>query len=199
MTMRRAGMVGMLAASAMLLLGCASAPGMRADPGPLDHAAADAERLPIGVEPTVELGADGIATVTTARSTWTLEVLETGPVDLADLAMFDGSTTAEAPPEGSIVGWVCVRATQLDGEPGAWMSDDVRIEVWATPDGPRYDDLTGFAYEPAVGALDVYEASGNDLGEPYERVCPIFVVPADVDLSTIAIVPSGGEPAVLER
>ncbi|GAA2173970.1 hypothetical protein GCM10009846_18090 [Agrococcus versicolor] len=199
MTLRRAGMAGALAASAMLLLGCASAPALRADPGPLDHAAADAERLPIGVEPSVEVADDGVLTVTTPRSAWTLEVLEAGPVDLGDLGMFDGSATAEEPPGGSVVGWVCVRATQLEGDPGAWMSDDVRLEVWATPEGPRYDDLTGFAYEPADGALDVYEASGNDLGVPYERVCPIFVVPADVDLSTIAVVPSGGEPVVLER
>ena len=113
--------------------------------------------------------------------------------------MFDGSGELEQPADGDRIGWVCVRATQLRGEPGAWMSDALRIEVWASDAGPRYDDMTGFDYEPTGAALDVYDTSGNALDEPYARVCPIFVVPQEVDFSTIAIVPDGGEPVLLER
>lgn len=188
-----------LAALALLLVGCAPAgPPSSAQPVGLGDAAADSSRTPGDAQPRATVDGD-VVEVVTADAEWRLQVLEAGPVDLDDLVMFDGASTAQPAPADERIGWVCVQATQLSGEPGSWMSDDVRIEVWATPDGPRFDDLTGFDYEPADDSLDVYQASGNALGEPYDRVCPIFVVPADVDFTTLAFVPNGGEPAVLER
>lgn len=195
--MRIARATTALAALALLLAGCAGSPSGEASR--VDGAAAaDSSRAPVTIEPTVEIDGDAVR-VEVADAEWALELLEAGPVDEEDVAMFDGSGELEQPADGDRIGWVCVRATQLRGEPGAWMSDALRIEVWASDDGPRYDDLTGFDYEPTDGALDVYEAEGNAIGVPYERVCPIFVVPEEVDFSTIAIVPDGGEPALLER
>lgn len=197
--MRRARATTLLATLVVLLAGCAPTPQATDDATRVGGAAvADSERPLAAVEPTATIDGD-VVHVVVDGARWRLELLEAGPVDLQDVAMFDGPTTATAPAPGEQVGWVCVRATQLSGEVGAWMSDAVRIEVWASAQGPRYDDMTGFAYEPAGTALDVYAASGNSIGEPYERVCPIFVVPDDVDLSTIAFVPNGGAPAVLER
>ncbi|MFC7432436.1 MULTISPECIES: hypothetical protein [unclassified Agrococcus] len=197
--MRRARATTMLAATALLLVGCADAPQpTTAQPVGIGDAAAESSRDPAGVDARATIDGDAV-TVVTSDAEWRLEVLEAGPVDLADLAMFDGASTAEPPAGGAQVGWVCVRATQVAGDPGSWLSDDVRIEVWSSPQGQRFDDLTGFDYEPADGSTDVYQASGNALGEPYDRVCPIFVVPADVDFTTLAFVPNGGEPAVLER
>jgi len=195
--MRIARATTALAALALLVAGCASTSAADADRG--DGAAvADAERVPVEVQPIATIDGD-LVRVDVPDAAWELEVLEAGPVGEDDVAMFDGTGEVEPPPAGDRIGWVCVRATQVGGEPGAWMSDALRIEVWASDDGPRYDDLTGFDYEPTDGALDVYEAEGNAIGVPYERVCPIFVVPEEVDFSTIAIVPDGGEPALLER
>lgn len=187
-----------LAALVLVLAGCAGAQQGSADASRVEAAAAtDAPRAGEEFVPSVAVDGDEIL-VQVEDATWQLTVLDAGPVDLDDIAMFDGTAT-EAPPAGTHVVWVCMDATQLAGESGAWLSDAVRVEVWATDEGPRYDDLTGFDYEPAGGALDVYEASGNPLDEAYERVCPIFVVPDDVDASTVAFVPNGGEPVVLER
>lgn len=196
--MRRARATIPLAALVLVLAGCAGGQQAAVDAPRVDVASAtESHRAPDTTAPSVGVDGDDVR-VDVGDTAWRLSVLEAGPVGLDDVAMFDGSATQE-PSEGTHVVWVCVAATQLLGEPGAWLSDAVRVEVWATEEGPRYDDLTGFDYEPAGDALDVYEASGNDLGEPYERVCPIFVVPDDVDASTIAIVPNGGEPVVLER
>lgn len=197
--MRRARATTALVALAVLLAGCApAAPPSPAQPVGLGDAAAESSRTPGDVEPRATVDGD-VVSVVTAEAEWRLQVLEAGPVELDDLAMFDGASDAEPAPVGEQIGWVCVQATQVSGDAGSWMSDDVRIEVWSSPEGQRFDDLTGFDYEPADGSLDVYQASGNALGEPYDRVCPIFVVPADVDFTTLAFVPNGGEPAVLER
>ncbi|WP_137756481.1 hypothetical protein [Agrococcus sp. SGAir0287] len=195
--MRIARATTALAALALLVTGCAatsSADASRAD----GATGADAERIPEAATPTAWIDGDTVR-VDAADASWTLELLEAGPVGDDDVTMFEGDGGFELPAGDDRVGWVCVRATQLAGAAGAWLSDAVRIEVWASDAGPRYDDLTGFDYEPTGDVLDVYEAEGNALGIPYERVCPIFVVPADVDFSTIAFVPNGGEPAVLER
>lgn len=196
--MRRARATVPLAAMMLVLAGCAGSEHASSDATRVDVRAATESARP-GEEstPTVEVDGDAIR-VDVADATWQLQLLDSGPVDLDDVAMFDGTAT-EAPADGTHIVWVCMEATQLRGDPGAWLSSAVRVEVWATDEGPRYDDLTGFAYEPAGPGLDVYEASGNALDEPYERVCPIFVVPDDVDASTIALVPSGGDPVVLER
>ncbi|SDH30402.1 hypothetical protein [Agrococcus jejuensis] len=196
--MRRARATTPLAALVLVLAGCAGTQQGSADASRVDVAVTtESPRAGEELVPTVEVDGDAIL-VDVPDATWQLTLLDAGPVDLDDVAMFDGSAT-EAPSDGTHVVWVCMDATQLRGESGQWLSDAVRVEVWATDDGPRYDDLSGFDYEPAGRALDVYEASGNALNEPYERVCPIFVVPDDVDASTIAFVPNGGEPVVLER
>jgi hypothetical protein len=200
--MRRARATTPLAATVLLLMtACATPPVAADDPTVADGAtlASEPAATPITSSAGVEVDGDLVLVTADESAAWELRILESGPVPSDALTTFDGAPSPSRSSTDEHVVWVCMEATQLAGEPGAWISDDVRVEVWATPDGPRYDDLTGFAYAPADAAVDVYEASGHDIGEPYERICPIFVVPADVDGSTIAVVPNGGEPAVLEH
>lgn len=125
-------------------------------------------------------------------NTWEVDVLELSPAPLDQLEMFNGGGTAVTPPEGEQIMWLCFTATQTTGRPGAWVADDFRFQLWAN--GEEHDDLSAVAYQISDPARDVYYADDNPLGSPYTNVCTLFLVPADVSVYQIMLIPDDGAP-----
>lgn len=142
-------------------------------------------------------GIDDIIFVVANSNTWRVELLEVGPANLDELVMYDSGAAAEAPGGREELVWVCFTAVQTSGYPGTAISDDFRFEIWAT-DGTRYDHLTAIDYAMAEDDQDLYYAQGHDLDVPYEGVCALFIVPRGLELTQVMIVPDNGDPVELD-
>lgn len=203
-----------LAASAAVLVGCASMPptGTQHDdstpavpsdaapsstPAPTDPAA-EPDVPPTGPPGTaMQNRISGIVFVSANSNTWEVTVLEVADADLDDVVMFDSEEPATEPSARQRLVWVCFEAVQTSGFPGSWAADDFTFELWSSS-GTHYDHLTSIDYAMADESQDLYFAQGHDLDEPYDEVCALFLVPRDMPLDTVMLVPDDGEAIEVE-